>query len=131
MQKARGFTLIELMIAVAIIGVLVAIAYPSYTNSLVKGSRGAAKAYLMEIAQKQQQFLFDNRAYGTKAEIDALVSVPKEVSNFYTVTIAPVAGPPPSFSAQVTPIGGKRQEDDGWLEIDQAGTKTSQHPDKW
>jgi len=88
-QKSKGFTLIELMIGVAIVGVLVAIAYPSYTNSLVKGTRGAAKAYLMEVAQKQQAFLLDNRAYGTQTEIDAQVPLPKEVGNFYTVTITP------------------------------------------
>ena len=131
MKQAKGFTLIELMIAVAIIGVLVAIAYPSYTNSLIKGSRAAAKSYLLEIAQKQQQFLLDNRTYGTDAEIKALVPAPKEFSNYYTLAITQDAGPPPEFQARATPKGGTRQATDGWLQIDQTGAKTSEKPDKW
>ena len=131
MKNLRGFTLIELMIAVAIVGVLVAIAYPSYTNSLIKGNRANAKAYLLEVAQKQQQFLLDNRAYGTDAEIKALLTEPKEFTNFYALEVKPNPGPPPSFTARATPIAGKRQWEDGWLEIDNAGTKTSLHADKW
>jgi len=131
MKNARGFSLIELMIAVAIAGVLVAIAYPSYTNSLIKGSRAAAKSYLLEVAQKQQQFLLDNRAYGTDAEVKALLAEPKEFTNFYTLAITQDAGPPPSFTAKATPKGSTRQKDDGWLQIDQTGAKTSDKPDKW
>ena len=131
MKKNQGFTILELLITVAIISVLVMMAYPSYTNSLVKGNRGAAKAYLLEVAQKQQQFLFDNRAYGTQAEIVALSPTPPEVSNFYTVTITAPAGTPPTFTARATPRAGTRQKDDGWLEINQAGAKTSQIANKW
>lgn len=135
MKRTRGFSLIELMIAVAIVGVLVAIAYPSYTNSLVKGNRANAKSFLLEVAQKQQQFLMDNRAYGSQAEIEAalggVAKFPKEFTNFYTLTIVLIPGPPPGFQARAVPIGGKRQQNDGWLEIDHTGAKTSQFPDKW
>ena len=55
-RSNKGFNLIELMIVVAIIGILAAIAYPSYTNSMIKGSRGAAQAFMMEVAQRQQQY---------------------------------------------------------------------------
>lgn len=131
-KNHRGFTLIELMIAVAIVGVLIAIAYPSYTNSLIKGNRAAARAFLLEVSQKQQQFLLDNRAYGTKAELEATgVSAPKEVSQFYTWTTTPSAGPPPSFTARVTPVAGTRQSSDGWQEIDQTGSKTSEKHGTW
>ena len=132
MKNARGFTLIELMIAVAIVGVMVAIAYPSYTNSLIKGNRAAARAFLLEVAQKQQQFLQDNRAYATKAELEATgLKAPNEVSSFYNWTTTPSAGPPPSFTARVTPIAGKRQSQDGWQEIDQTGSKTSEKHGTW
>jgi type IV pilus assembly protein PilE len=131
-KKSRGFTLIELMIAVAVIGILVAIAYPSYTNSLVKGNRANAKSFLLEVAQKQQQFLLDNRAYATKAELEAAgVATPKEFTNFYTWSVTLVAGPPPGFQVLATPVAGKRQEPDGWLQVDHTGAKTSQHPGKW
>jgi len=131
-KRNRGFTLIELMIAVAVLGVLVAIAYPSYTNSLIKGNRAAARAFLLEVSQKQQQFLMDNRAYGTKAELVAAgVVVPKEVSNFYDWDTTPSAGPPPTFTVRVTPQAGKRQAHDGWQEINQAGSKTSEKHGSW
>lgn len=132
MKKTRGFTLIELMIAVAVIGILVAIAYPSYTNSLVKGNRANAKSFLLEVAQKQQQFLLDNRAYATKAELEAAgVITPKEFTNFYTWSVTLIPGPPPGFEVLASPIAGKRQADDGWLQVDNTGAKTSEKPDKW
>lgn len=132
MTKNRGFTLIELMIAVAIVGILVAIAYPSYTNSLIKGNRANAKAFLLDVAQKQQQFLLDNRAYATAAELTgAGLVVPKEVTNFYTWTVTIDAGPPPGFQARVTPIAGGRQAADGWFEVNNAGAKTSEKHGTW
>ena len=128
MKKTRGFTLIELMIAVAIVGILVAIAYPSYTNYLIKGNRANAKAYLLDVAQKQQQFLLDNRAYASTAA--ALnVTEPKEFTNFYTLAIVPDAGPPPGFVATATPKPGSRQAGDGALVINEKGEKTP--ADKW
>lgn len=133
MKNNRGFTLIELMIAVAIVGVLIAIAYPSYTNSLIKGNRAAARAYLLEVAQKQQQFLLDNRAYATKAELTAAgTTEPPEVSNFYTITITPDnTDTPPSFVATATPKAGTRQASDGWQEVNQAGAKNSEKHGTW
>lgn len=131
MNNNKGFTLLELLIVVTIIAILAGIAYPSYTNSLVKGSRAAAKAYLLEVAQKQQQFLLDNRAYGTDAEIKALLAEPKEFTNFYTLSIDAPAGNPPTFTATATPNAGTRQGSDGWLEIDNTGKRTSQYENKW
>lgn len=133
MKNTRGFTLIELMIAVAIVGVLVAIAYPSYQNSLIKGTRGAAKAYLMEVAQKQQQYLLDNRTYFAAANATELkdlgVPVPAEVSQYYTVVAAAPAGNPPTFTVTATPLASGRMKDDGPLSIDNAGTKSPSN--KW
>ena len=132
MKNARGFTLIELMIAVAILGVLIAVAYPSYTNSLIKGNRANAKSFLLDVAQKEQAFLMDNRAYGSKANLLAAgLTEPKEFTNFYTWDVTLVAGPPPGFEVKATPIAGKRNADDGWLQVDNTGAKTSEFPDKW
>ena len=59
----RGFTLIELMIAIAIIAVLAAVAYPSYTDYLTRTKRASAKSFLMILADRQEHFFLDNKRY--------------------------------------------------------------------
>lgn len=128
MKAQKGFTLIELMVAVAIVGILAAIAYPSYTNYLLKGRRASAQAHLMDIAQRQQQYLLDARAYAP--DLPTLnVTTPSDVSAYYSpITIVAVntAGVPPSFTITATPKAGTAQVNDqcGTLGIDNTGNKT-------
>lgn len=58
-----GFTLIELMIVVAIIAILAAIAYPSYQESVRKGRRAEARAALAELIQQQERYMTQNNTY--------------------------------------------------------------------
>lgn len=121
----RGFTLIELMIAVAVIGILIAVALPSYDSAMRKSHRGEAQAVLMDIATRQQQMLVDTRKYVATVE-DLHTSVPTRVSARYTIAISLGSGPKPTFTATATPIG--EQAKDGGscaplLSIDQNGTK--------
>ena len=63
MRQERGFTLIELMIVVAIIGVLAAIAYPNYQQYLLKTGRSDGHAKLTQLMQAQERFYSQNQAY--------------------------------------------------------------------
>lgn len=124
----RGFSLIELLIALAVVGILAAIAYPSYQAYLVRSNRAAAQSLLMDIAQRQQQYLLDARAYAPNiATLN--VAIPAKVASVYSVTLVATAGPPPAFTATAAPLPGTRQAADGALSIDQAGAKTP--ADKW
>lgn len=63
MKKFRGFTLIELMITVAIIGILASIAYPSYTEYVLKGRRAQARTALLELMQQQERYMMQYNCY--------------------------------------------------------------------
>ena len=63
MKKIKGFTIIELMIVVAIIGIIAAIGYPSYTTYLHKAGRAEGSALLLDVMEKQEQYYRRNRTY--------------------------------------------------------------------
>ena len=64
-NTSRGFTLTELMIVLAILGVISAVAYPSYTQYVLKGKRAEAKTRLLQVAQLQERYFTENNTYTT------------------------------------------------------------------
>lgn len=64
-KKSAGFTLIELMITVAIVAILAVVAYPSYNDFVVRSNRAEAPRELVRLANLQEQLFVDSRAYTT------------------------------------------------------------------
>lgn len=128
----RGFTLIEVMITVAIVAILATVALPAYRDHVRKSRRAEAQAFLMAVAGRQQQFLLDTRAFAGSLATVALPT-PANVAATYDVVIAAAAGPPPTFLITATPKAASDQpaERCGALSIDQTGAKTAALTSCW
>ena len=81
MRKARGFTLIELMIAVAVVGILATVAYPGYTDYSRRGKIAEAAGALGDFRTKMEQYFLDNRNYGI-----ASCGVPDSTGKHFNLT---------------------------------------------
>jgi len=89
-HKSKGFTLIELMIVVAILGILATLAYPNYTGYLQRGARAEAMTLLLDAANKQEQYFVDNREYASAL---ADIGVPSTSGNgYFTLSVVVANG---------------------------------------
>lgn len=124
----RGFTLIELMITAAIIAILAAVAYPSYTRYIVKSNRATAQAQMLEIANRQVQFLAMNKVYADKTLLEtAGYSLPTQLTNIYTWDVERTTTGVPAYTITFTATG--TQASDGNLTYNNEGQKSP--VDKW
>lgn len=123
-HKIRGFTLIELMVVVAVIAILAAIAYPSYRDSVRKARRGQAKADLVEYAALAERFRTVNNTY-VGFTLPKTVS-PRETGAVaqYNLTPAAAFASADTFTITATPTGGQTADRCGTLSLNQAGVKT-------
>ena len=130
-KRARGFTLLEVMIVCVIVGILAAIVLPAYQNQVRKSRRASAESHLMEIAAKQHAYFLDTRGSYTTSLSTLHLTTPADVAANFTISIATAAGPPATFTATASPTGSQVNDLGSGvnLTIDSTGVKAP--ADKW
>jgi len=129
-DRQSGFTLVELVIVMAIVAILAAVAFPAYQEQVRKSNRAAAQSEMMDIANRQQQFFLANRSYADS--LDGLsYALPDEVSERYDTAIdVDNDATPPTFA--ITFTAKDSQASDGDLTLDSEGVKERDgDPAKW
>lgn len=117
-SQQRGLTLIEILIATVIIGILAAVAIPSYTSYSRRAARAEAIAFMLDIAQKNERYYTSQGSYCVSDTTCPWLSPPPELTK-YTFTVNS------SGQIKATPTGGYSDDDCGDLSITPAGVKAS------
>jgi type IV pilus assembly protein PilE len=128
----RGFTLIELMIVVAVVAILAGVAYPSYRNQVMRSNRVEARNALLQVQVAQEKFFLQFGRYAGAAELTPLptaspagLGIPASTpAGNYTIGL-PVGGSA-TYTAVATAAGAQQNDSDcRTFRIDQTGNKTS------
>lgn len=126
LRARRGFTLGELLVAVAVAGLLAAIAYPSYVGYKVRANRAAAQSFLIDLANRQQLYFLDTRRYAGSLAALGADPVPPPVALYYVVAdpVVDNAATPPGFLLAAMARPGTIQAGDGDLGLDSTGNRS-------
>jgi type IV pilus assembly protein PilE len=124
-NQSRGFSLIELMITVAVVAIIATIALPAYNDSVRKGKRSDGKAALMDVASRLEQYYLDNKTYTTdmtNLSYSAATDV-DTTDGYYKMKVVgcPIAS---CFTISATPQGDQANDSCGILTVNSMGIKT-------
>ncbi|MBI3222017.1 MAG: prepilin-type N-terminal cleavage/methylation domain-containing protein [Nitrosomonadales bacterium] len=127
-HRVKGFSMIELMIVVAIVGILAAIVVPSYRSSMIKGSRTAVQTELMKLASLQEKIYLNSSAYACNAVATAYngnstggLGVGTSDDGKYTFALSACATN--TYTITAVPVAGSNQVGDGCLSIQENGLR--------
>ena len=129
-HRSKGFSMVELLVAVAVVGILAAIAIPSYNSYTIRGSRLSAQGELLNLASVQEKIFLNSNAYspsvttaydGTSAgglgRTSGLTSDGK-----YTLSLN-ITTPSQTYTLTATPVSSKSQANDGNISISENGQR--------
>lgn len=132
-KKLKGFTLMELMVAVAIVGILAAISYPSYTEYVARSNRTEGQRELLRIANLMEQHFLDNRTYTsdlTKLGLNESTYI-TEPNKYYSIDAKNVSSS--GYTLTATAQGNQATLDSNCLtlSINQTGKKSAASDECW
>ena len=119
-RQWHGFTLVELVVTVAVVGILASASYGSYQNYVIRANRSAAQQFMLEVANRQEMYLLDARVFATDIGDTGLgLEIPARVAQHYAITIALTGGAVPGYVITATP--GGNQAVDGVMTLSSDG----------
>ncbi len=127
MNSTRGFTLIEVMITVAIVGILAAIAYPSYQSYILRSHRSEGMALLSEAAARMERYYAQNSTYATATPSrlgltsTANATTVNSANGYYSLSLGTPSAT--SYSLSATPQNAQASDSCGTLTLDSTGLK--------